>query len=170
MEDEKYGIDKESAHERAIALIPEDFFWNCTDQLSPFGSEEGDTSLVEFRDWRSANPVGPTIDCLKLVIEKEGDMNASDYNADLVSKEKIQKQISNPKFDAEQYIYVLDVSVIATGFAQLVDEGTIDADNKAIIQVAIDRQIMWSGLMQDWEYAEEYIRNLKVLDRVLKEA
>jgi len=31
MEDEIYGIDKEFAHQRAIELIPEEFFWDCID-------------------------------------------------------------------------------------------------------------------------------------------
>jgi uncharacterized protein YfeS len=68
MEEEKYGIDINHAHERAVELIPEEFFWSCIDELAPFGSDEGDTALVEFRDWRKQNPKIPTIECLKWVI------------------------------------------------------------------------------------------------------
>ncbi len=38
MEEESYGINKEFAHPRAIELIPEDFFWDCVDELAPFFS------------------------------------------------------------------------------------------------------------------------------------
>jgi uncharacterized protein YfeS len=50
MDEEIYGIDKAHANKRAIELIPEEFFWSCIDELSPFGSDEGDTALAEFRD------------------------------------------------------------------------------------------------------------------------
>ena len=67
--EEYYGIEKEKAHERAIELVPEDFFWNCTDDLAPFGSDEGDMALSEFRDWKKSNPNAKTYECLRWTIE-----------------------------------------------------------------------------------------------------
>lgn len=169
-EEEKYGIDIDYTHQKAIELIPEDFFWSCIDELAPFGSDEGDTALAEFRDWRKENPVTPTLDCLKWVIESVGEMEFADYNSEMLSRTKIKSQLEDDDFDDRQYIYTLDNSVIATGFAQLVDEGIIEAENKKIIQIAIDRQIIWAELSEDWEYSKEYISNLKILDRALKAA
>lgn len=169
MEDEeKYGIDIENAHKRAIELIPEEFFWSCIDELAPFGSDEGDTALADFRDWRKENPKTPTIECLKWVIESVGEMNFDNYNSDILSRAKIKSQLEDEDFDDQQYIYTLDISVIATGFAQLVDEGVIEFENKKIIQLAIDRQIIWAELSLDQEHSQEYISNLKVLERALK--
>lgn len=169
-EDEKYGIDIDNAHPKAIELIPEDFFWSCIDELAPFGSDEGDTALAEYREWRKKNPVTPTLECLKWVIEGVGEMKFTDYNSALLSRTKIKSQLEDEDFDDQQYIYTLDISVIATGFAQLVDEGIIEAENKKIIQLAIDRQIIWAELSEEGEHLKEYISNLKVLDRVLKAA
>ena len=67
----------------------------------------------------------------------------------------------------QQYLYTLDISVIATGFAQLVDEGLIEVTNKPIVQLAISRQIIWAELSTDSEHAAEYIDNLKSLNRAL---
>lgn len=170
MEEEKYGIDIDNAHQKAIELIPEEFFWSCIDELAPFGSDEGDMALAEFRDWRKENPKTATLECLKWVIESVGEMEFDDYNSEMLSKSKIKSQIEDKDFDDQQYIYTLDNSVIATGFAQLVDEGIIETENKKIIQLAIDRQIFWAELSEDWEYSKEYISNLKVLDRALKAA
>lgn len=170
MEEEKYGIDIDNAHQKAIELIPEDFFWDCIDELAPFGSDEGDTALAEFRDWRKENPTIPTLECLKWVIESVGEIDFADYNSEILSRAKIKSQLEDEDFDDQQYIYTLDISVIATGFAQLVDEGIIEVENKEIIQLAIDRQLVWAELSEDWEYAKEYISNLKILDRVLKAA
>ena len=168
-DEEIYGIWIEHAHKRAIELVPEDFFWGG-DELAPFGSDEGDTALAEYRDWRKENISTPTIECLKWVIESVGEMDFSNYNSKILSKRKIKTQIQDDEFDDQQYIYTLDISVIATGFAQLVDEGLIELENKKIIQLAIDRQIIWAELSEDWEHVQEYISNLKVLNRVLKEA
>ena len=170
MNEENYGIDIDHAHKRAVELIPEEFFWSCIDELAPFGSDEGDTALAEFRDWRKHNPKTPTIEYLKWTIEDVGEMHFKDYNLDLLERERIKEAIMDEEFDDQQYIYTLDNSVIATGFAQLVDEGLIEEENKPIIQLAITRQIIWAELSTDWTYADQYIDNLKVLDRVLKVA
>jgi uncharacterized protein YfeS len=169
-EEENYGIDIDHAHQKAIELIPEQFFWSCIDELAPYGSDEGDMALAEFRDWRKENPTTPTLECLKWVIESVGEMEFADYNSKMLSRTKIKSQLEDEDFDDQQYIYTLDNSVIATGFAQLVDEGIIEVENKKIIQLAIDRQIIWAELSEDWEHSKEYISNLKILDRALKAA
>ncbi len=112
----------------------------------------------------------PTIECLKWTIESVGEMEFKDYNSKILSPTEIKEQIEDEDFDDHQYIYTLDISVISTGFAQLVDEGIIEAENKSIIQLAIERQIIWAEFSIDWEHRNEYIENLKVLKRALKEA
>lgn len=167
MDEEQYGIDIDFAHERAKELIPEEFFWSCIDELAPFGSDEGDTALAEYRDWRKQNPDTPTIECLRWVIESVGEMDFANYNNSLLDRIKVEDAIKDEDFDDQQYIYTLDNSVIATGFAQLVDEGIIESANKPLIQLAIDRQKIWADVSTDWEHADQYIDNLKVLERAL---
>lgn len=166
-QEEKYGIDIDNAHPKAIEIIPEDFFWSCINELAPFGSDEGDTALAEYRDWRKANPNTPTLECLKWVIESVGEMNFADYNQKIVDKDLVNSQLEDDDFDDQQYIYTLDNSVIATGFAQLVDEGIIEQQNKPFIQLAIERQKLWAELSEEWAHSKEYIDNLKVLERAL---
>lgn len=169
-DEESYGIEKENSHQRAIELIPEDFFWSCIDELAPFGSDEGDMALSEFRDWRKKNPNEETYECLKWTIESVSEQNISKYNEKILDRKDIKEKIEDEDFNDQQYICTVDISVIATGFGQLVDEGKIDIKNKPIIQLAIDRQKIWAELSTDWEYTNEYIENLNVLERVLKEA
>ena len=170
MEEEPYGIERENAHKRAVALIPEAFFWSCVDELAPFGSDEGDTALSEFRDWKKENPNKETYECLKWTIEGVSEKSIAEYNTQILDNKLIKSQIADIDFDDQHYIYTVDISVIATGFGQLVDEGKIDLKNKPLIKLAIDRQIIWAELSTDWEYRNEYIENLEVLKRVLKEA
>ncbi|TGE25133.1 hypothetical protein E5K00_08020 [Hymenobacter aquaticus] len=172
-QEEPYGIDKDYAHPRALELAPEDFFWDCGDELAPFGSDEGDMALSEFREWRKENPALPVIDCLVWTIESVGEMPVEEYSDALLSESKITAQIADKDFDDAQYIYVLDTSVIATGFAQLVDEGQIDAACKPFIQRAIQRLTTWSELtdsMLPQSNVKEYHAKLQVLQRILQQA
>ena len=167
-DEERYRINKEFAHPKAIELIPDEFFWDCVDELAPFGSDEGDMALAEYREWRKENPDKSIIDCLIWVIEDVGEMDFKDFNDTLLDRNLIKSQLNDDNYDSEQYIFTLDISVIATGFAQLVDEGKIDDGAKPIINLAIDREIISSELMINWEYSEEYINNLKKLKEVLE--
>jgi uncharacterized protein YfeS len=167
---ERNGVDKDQAHPRTRELVPEDFFWDCTDELAPFGSDEGDTALADFRDWRRGRPRVPIVECLKWTIESVGEMEYSDYSDALLSEPLIASQIADEEFDDQQYIFTVDVSVLATGFGQLLDEGHIDRSAKPIIARAISRQIIWARLKPRWEFSKEYIENLQVLERVLLNA
>lgn len=170
MNEEIYGIDKNHAHKRAVELIPEVFFWDGVDELAPFGSDEGDMALSEFRNWRKSNPKTSTYECLKWTIESIGELNISDYNENILNKKLIEKQISDDGFNDQQYIFTVDISAIATGFGQLVDEGKIDEKGKPLIQLAIDRQRIWAELNKNWNHGKDYINNLNILERVLKKS
>ncbi|WP_035375060.1 hypothetical protein [Pseudoduganella violaceinigra] len=171
MDDEEiYGIDKEHGHPRALEIIPDDFFWDCGDDLAPFGSDEGDMALAEYRDWRKANPATPLEACLIWTIESVAEIGAAEYSDAIFNEATVRQQIDDPEFDDQHYIYTTDVSVIATVFGQLADEGTIDASAKPYAERALKRQIVWAGLQPGWEYAGDYIANLKRLETALAEA
>jgi len=99
-----------------------------------------------------------------------GEMDLKEYNRQLVSKKKILSQLEDEDFDEMQYIWTLDVSLLAAGFGQLVDEGLIESANKEIIHIAIERQILWADLTESLSAPSEYIGNLKVLVRALARA
>lgn len=127
-------------------------------------------ALSEFRDWKKDHPNTETYECLKWTIKGVSERNISKYSEKILDKTLIQSQLDDDDFDDQQFIYTVDTSVIATGFGQLVDEDNIDEKNKLLIQLAIDRQIIWVTLSTHWEHRTEYIENLNVLDRVLKVA
>jgi len=170
MNNEPVGIDIGYAHQRAIELIPEKFFWSSFDDFAPFGSDEGSDALADFRAWRKENPDQHTLEHLKGIIEDVGEMDLKEYNRQLVSKKKILSQLEDEDFDEMQYIWTLDVSLLAAGFGQLVDEGLIESANKEIIHIAIERQILWADLTESLSAPSEYIGNLKVLVRALARA
>lgn len=169
-EEELYGIDRAHGHPRAIELVPDEFFWDCADELGPFGSDEGDTALEEFREWRLENPGEPVEDCIIWTIEAVGEMDASEYSDDIANEGTVAELMDDEDFDDQQYIYTLDISIIATGFGQLADEGRIDPEAKPYLARALKRQIVYAKLSTDWEHADQYIANLRKLEQVLQQA
>lgn len=131
--------EPEIAHRRARELMQEPLFWDCVDEAAPFGSDEGADAYYEWREWRAENPVAPLIECFNWIL----DGNLSSYNEGLASDTQVETDLANPD-DAllgDQFdMFTLDTTIIATGLGQLMDEGTIDADAKPFLHVAIKRQ------------------------------
>lgn len=166
MSEDEAGINIEYSHERARKLVPEKFFWDCTDEFAPFGSDEGDTALNEFREWRKEKPGSPIKECVNWALEIGG-YNLESYNLSLATEENVQQIIDND--EADYLIFTNDITVIATVFGQLADEGTIDLDAKPYAEVALQRILIWMRLDHpDWY--EETKPKYEVLHRVLKEA
>ena len=132
--------EPETAHPRARELLVEPFFWDCVDELAPFGSDEGSDAYYAWRDWRAENPSAPLIECLAWIFADE----LEGYNKTLYSDKRVARDLKNPDgaFLADDYdMFTLDTTVIATALGQLLDEGTIDAAAKPYVDVAVNRQL-----------------------------
>src|SRR5687767_9020380 len=114
--------EPELAHPNARLLMTEGFFWDCTDEEAPFGSDEGHDAYYEFRTWRSEHRSAALTECLSWIMQGELD----GYTDQLCSDEQVADDIDDPDsaFLADAYdVFTLDATVIATGLAQLLDEG-----------------------------------------------
>ena len=131
--------EPETAHPRARELMKDKLFWDCVNELAPFGSDEGHTAYYEWRDWRKENRIRPITSCLDWILMGQ----STEYNSDLISDEKIKSDLKNPEsaFMSESWnTYTLDTTIIATCLGQLMDEGKIDTEAKEIMDIAIARQ------------------------------
>ena len=132
--------NRELAHPRARELMREEFLWDCVDEEAPFGSDEGADSYAEFRRWRAENPSSPLTECLSWILEGK----LTEYNPGLATDTGVAAAVASPEtaFLAESYdVFTLDATILATGLAQLLDEGQIDTDAKPYLRVAIARQL-----------------------------
>jgi len=138
MEDDPLS-NPDSAHPRARELMTEPILWDCVNERGLFGSDEGSEAFYEWREWRAENPEAPITDCFNWILDGQ----LSLYNASLCTDEQISTDLRNPKraFLAKHfYMYTMDVTILATGLGQLLDEGTIDSTAKPFLRVAIKRQ------------------------------
>ncbi len=165
------SLDKNKAHKKALELMTDDLFWDVSDDLTPFGNEYGDTALNDFRAWREEFPKASLVEFMKETIEDIGEMDFEEYNVKLLDKMVVGNLLTDEEYDAEQRFDGLDSSIIAGGFAQLVDEGKIDKDAKRVIRIAIERQMIANSLgLYDEDTSKAYIQNLKVVKEVLEKA
>jgi hypothetical protein len=137
--------EPETAHPRARELMPESLFWDCVDESTPFGSDEGNDAYYEWRSWRDDNPETGLLECFDSILSGELSEFALDYESE--------------NWDP----FTLDMTLIVTGLGQLMDEGRIDADAKPIIEIAIKRQrIPGSGSLDSY--------TLDAIARVIRQA
>ncbi len=99
-------------HPRAPQLM-EEALWDCTNELAPFGSDEGANAYAEFRSWREEHLGADLSECLEWIGDERDCADA----------------------------FTFDATVIATILGQLVDEGRIDASVKPAARAAIARQL-----------------------------
>ncbi|WP_413862327.1 hypothetical protein [Methanobrevibacter sp. UBA417] len=159
----------ETPSPKAIEIADYEFFWDCVDQLAPFGSDEGYMAFVELCDWREDNPNAPLIECFNWILNS-WDLNLEDYNEEILEDSNITKIIKDKSFDED--LIMLDVTIIATAFGQLILEGKIDADVKNIVQLAVLRQMNhlvldeFLGYNEEWKY--DRYKYLQILLDILK--
>ena len=131
--------EPETAHPRARELMAESLFWDCTDESAPFGSDEGSDAYYEWREWREENTNAAITECFNWICDGQ----LQNYTSNLATDEQVALDVESPgnAFLSEHFdIFTLDVTIIATGLGQLMDEGKIDKDAKPYILIAIERQ------------------------------
>ena len=166
-----YGVSMKIAHYKSKELIKKDFFWSCTDELSPFGSDEGDQALEDYRDWRKENSEKN----IKFFIgfsylSGSWDFRISDYvHKHVLDKKSIKRHVQDSSFDDHYHYFTLDTCIIATCFGQFIDEGEIESEVIPILETSIAKLILWSKVQSStWEYADEYIERLKYLNSIVQ--
>ena len=123
-------------HPRANELMRDDFFWDCVNELAPFGSDEGADAYVEYRRWRAENPDANLAACISWILGG----NRDSYNFSLTDDPAIQLGDDSAHDFGYADAFTLDATIIATVLGQLVDEGRVDVEAKPFAAIAIRRQ------------------------------
>jgi uncharacterized protein YfeS len=50
-DNEDIGVSRETSHPNFVALAPEDFYYDATDDFGPFGSDDGNDTLSGLEEW-----------------------------------------------------------------------------------------------------------------------
>lgn len=123
-------VDWSKYHPAARELLDDPFFWDESDDYSPFGNDTGADIVDHYRSWRrkEGRPSSDALSQVEEVLEKWGMSEARD--------------------DAR---LVRDEAFIALAFAQVAFEGSAAPDVLSCAIGAIDRQL---GLCARWQEPE----------------
>lgn len=125
VDDPEVGPDRLTAYPRFNAHFQDEFYLDCTDEYSPFGSDEGADVLVMFED----------------AIRKEGDLDFLVGAYDIVSG-WMERELSSPDdWVIYQYGFDGDVAIMSSTFASIKLTGHLDAALQEEGVAALDRLI-----------------------------
>ncbi len=131
--DDEWELSPENAHENARRLLKADFYWDVTDEDSPFGNDTGWDVLESWRAWIRHS-------------DEEEDFLEEIFDEWEVDRELVEsipdEELSDALEENEHDILVHDDVVIALAFAQLVLEGQAERATAAAATRALQRQML----------------------------
>ena len=129
--DDDWELSPENAHPNARRLLKSDFYWDVSDEDSPFGNDTGADTLEFYRAWIEESDDDE--DFLHQVFD-EWDVDWE--SAAAIPDGELADRLEDENFDILTY----DDVVIATAFAQLVLAGNTEQDMAALAMRCLKRQ------------------------------
>lgn len=118
--------------------MKDDFFYDVTDQIAPFGDDDSWETFMALQDWIPNHTNRNKLEFLHSQLSYWGyppfDLSTTDIE---VIKEYIQTGLLH-----DRYLYGTDEAIIATAFGQLYLEGRIDLNIRNLAVIAIKRQTL----------------------------
>ena len=161
VDDEEVGPHRLTSHPRFRAAFTADFYYDCADEWSPFGSDEGSDTLTQLVEDLRKNR---SLDLAKFparMIETYWDLT---YRPAVdLSREAVQALVATDETNTTQS----DMVTYATAFAQIKITGRIDPALKAAALNSLRRLEMaaeilgWSTASQPSETTRRMIADLE---------
>ena len=160
--DDEWELGPESAHENARRLLRDEFYWDVTDEDSPFGNDTGFDVLEFWRAWiRHSDEEEDFLE--ELFDEWEVDRDFVEVLPD--------GQVAHALEESEYDILTYDDSMIALAFAQLVLEGRAERSTAAAATRALERQMLPAVVdFRGWDDPEERRGRCAAMIEVLRRA
>lgn len=131
------ALSPETCHPNFVKVLTEHFYYDCTDELSPFGNDDGADLLYNLEDWyREQNGKGSIVKWLFNTIDEFGFTYKSADCSAITDEETLSElQEEDPYF-----ISSMDNAIIAAAFGQYKIAGEIDLELRQIALTALKRQ------------------------------
>ncbi|AXG70877.1 hypothetical protein KORDIASMS9_03127 [Kordia sp. SMS9] len=152
-DDEEVGPARKTSHPNFVKAMTADFYYDCTEEYSPFGNDDGADMLCYLQDWYRAKKLFRNI--VKWLFNEIDEMGFK-YQSKQCSQILDLETLRKIQEEDEYMLLCMDNSIIAAGFGQIKITGKIDAKLKALTFTAIERQ-----LVLDEGYDEDYPNRLK---------
>lgn len=133
-DDPEIGPSKETSHPNFVSRFVDDFYYDCTDEFSPFGNDDGADLLYNLEDWyKETGGKDSIVEWLFQTIDETGFDHVSLDCASLTDINEVQS-IGDP-----QFFEFFNNSIIAAVFGQYKIAGLVDPELKEYGLKAIKR-------------------------------
>lgn len=131
------GSILENYHPNFVKSLTAPFYYDFTDEFSPFGNDEGSDQLHNLEDWyRDHHGESNVLRWLHKTINAFGFKIMSEAGSKIVDAEILdQFQDVDPDF-----LNCMDNTIIATAFGQYKISGLLDGELKELALIALERQ------------------------------
>jgi len=129
------GPSRENSHPNFVKVLTDEFYYDCTDEFSPFGNDDGADILFNLEDcYKENGKLSKPVKFVKDYIDET--LGFETKHIKLTDKTKILKINSEEEFMFDS----IDHAIIATAFGQYKIEGTLNSDLKDLANIALERQ------------------------------
>ncbi len=153
-DDPDEGPAEATSHPSFVALCKGDaFFFDCTDDFAPFGSDAGADALASLEDW-FREPRPKTVRAFITGVLADWGMKLPDLGE--TRDAVVRKWLADTAL--ETAVGEIDRLVIAAAFGQFKITGKVDADVHALALAAVAREVIASAHAREtypkWKHAK----------------
>ncbi|MES2464154.1 MAG: hypothetical protein V4671_26620 [Armatimonadota bacterium] len=165
-EDEEEDLSPETSHPTAALLLSDAFFWDCTDEVSPFGNDTGADTLSFFRQWRKEYPIENSLVFLDSLLS---DWEVVNDNWDVTESGLLQEILNLDLALNYDNLLIRDDIIIALAFGEILLDGTCSDTVKDRALLALQRQALPLIIsFRGWDNPEEWLSRLERMQQVLR--
>lgn len=143
-DDEDYGPHRKTSHPHFVRYLTDDFYYDCSDEEAPFGSDEGSDALYELEQAFRKNTDLDTLTFPQKLICKYWGMDYLPPRADQTAE-----SIAELCRQQETGVYQSDKVIIATAFGSIKITGRLKLELQQLTLLAIQRLDVLAQL-RDW--------------------
>lgn len=151
-DDEEYGLHTKTSHPNFVNLFKDSFYFDCSDEEAPFGSDEGADTLYELEGMIRKNKIIDWNLFPKKLIEESWEMEFI-LPTENLKIDQLKKQLTEKK-DNEMNILQSDQVIIAVAFGQIKITGKINSEIKELALLSLKR-IGLLAKVKDWAESSE---------------
>ena len=125
-DDPEIGLSRSTSHPAFVRVAAEDFYYDCGDDFSPFGNDDGSDTLAALEEWYQEQTGGKPAKTLRFLRQQLSDWDLP-VPKDMLAHDDAAKAQWLANDDMNQsYLRSVCRAHVATAFAQLKIMGSID--------------------------------------------
>lgn len=173
-DDPEVGLARETSHPVFVRIAAQDFYYDCGDEFSPFGNDDGSDTLASLEEWYQEQTGGKPDKTLRFLRQQLSDWDLP-VPKDMLAHDDAAKAQWLTNDDMNQsYLRSVCRAHVATAFGQLKITGSIDTDlhKQALLALACQQWLntVARSKYPDWEYADQESERLALMNTALEQA